>query len=91
MAHVGIAAITGSDIWKLDDGEANNLAGAVEKVARHYNIPDVASETKDWIALIIMASTIYGPRMAARWAEKRTPPPAPAAQDADNRVIQLQH
>jgi hypothetical protein len=86
MAHIGIAAITGSEVWKLDDREGENLAGAVQKVARHYNIPDVASETKDWIALIIMASTIYGPRFAARWAENNTPPAPPARQDQDNVI-----
>jgi hypothetical protein len=86
MAHIGIAAASGSDVWRLDDKEGENLAGAIQKVARHYNIPDVASETKDWIALIIMASTIYGPRFAARWAERKTPPPPPSAREQDNVV-----
>lgn len=89
MAHIGVATLTGSDIWRLDDREGENLAGAIQKVARHYNIPDVASETKDWIALIIMASTVYGPRFAARWAQRNTVPPAPPAQDQDNRIVQL--
>lgn len=89
MAHIGICAITQSEVWRLDDKEGETLAGAVQRVARHYNIPDVASETKDWIGLIIVASTIYGPRFAARWAEKRTPPAPPSAQDSDNNVVIL--
>lgn len=86
MAHAALAVAFRSDKIGIDEGEAEKLAGAIQKVARHYNIPDVASETKDWIALIIVAGTVYGPRMAASWAEKRTPPPAPTAQEADNLI-----
>lgn len=86
LAHLGISRITGSEIWEIDVKEGETLAAAVQKVARHYNIPDVASETKDWIALMIVMSTIYGPRFVARHAEKRTPPPPPSAGEQDNVV-----
>lgn len=73
----------------IDDGEGEKLASAVQKVLRHYDLPDVASETKDWIGLIIVAGSIYGPRMASKWADDRTPPPPPSPQDADNNLITL--
>ena len=63
--------------------EGEKLAGAVQKVLRHYDLPDVASETKDWIGLIIVAGSIYGPRMAAHWAEKNAPDPKTRKAAAD--------
>ena len=73
----------------IDEMEGEKLAGAVQKVLRHYDLPDVASETKDWIGLIIVAGSIYGPRMAAHWAEKNTPPAPRSAQEEDNNVVTL--
>lgn len=87
MAHAAIALAFNAPKMTLDEIEGDKLAGAVQKVLRHYDLPDVASETKDWIGLIITAGSIYGPRMAAHWAEKNTPPPAPTRQEADNNVI----
>lgn len=89
LAHAGISIAFNAPKLQLDDMEGEKLAAAVQKVLRHYDLPDVASETKDWIGLIIVAGSIYGPRMAAHWAEKNTPPPPPTAQDADNGIIQL--
>lgn len=72
MAHVGLSMAFQSEKLLLEDSEGEKLSGAVQKVLRHYNIPDVASETKDWIGLIICAGSIYGPRVAAAWADKKT-------------------
>lgn len=88
MAHTALAVIAG-EMWSLDDAEGEKLASAVQKVVRHYNIPDVASETKDWIGLIITAGTVYGSRFAATWADKRKPPPPPTPEQADNNVVQI--
>lgn len=89
MAHVAVSAITGNDLWQLDDAEGDKLATAVQKVTRHYNIPDVASETKDWIGLIIVAGTVYGTRFAAAWADKKAPETPPTREQSDN-VVALQ-
>lgn len=86
MAHAAIAIAFNAPTLSIDDMEGEKLAGAVQKVLRHYDLPDVASETKDWIGLIIVAGSIYGPRMAAHWATKNTPEPAPTPQHADNIV-----
>lgn len=89
MAHAGLSIAFNSPKLAIDEMEGEKLANAVQKVLRHYDLPDVASETKDWIGLIIVAGSIYGPRMAATWAEKHTAPPAPHPQDADNNVVGL--
>ena len=73
----------------IDDGEGEKLASAVQKVLRHYDLPDVASETKDWIGLIIVAGSIYGPRMASSWADKHAAPAPRSAQEDDNNVVTL--
>lgn len=91
MVHAGIAVAFQAPTLSLDDVEGDKLAGAVQKVLRHYDLPDVASETKDWIGLIITAGAIYGPRMAAYWATKNTPPPPPTREQADNNVVTLTH
>lgn len=86
MVHAGVAIAFSAPKLAIDEMEGEKLAGAVQKVLRHYDLPDVASETKDWIGLMIVAGSIYGPRMAAHWADKHAPPPPPSAQDADNNL-----
>lgn len=87
MAHAAAAIAFASPKLTLDEMEGEKLAGAIQKVLRHYDLPDVASETKDWIGLMLVCGSIYGPRMAAHWAEKNTAPPPPSAQEADNMVV----
>lgn len=89
MAHVGLSVAFGTERLQLDDSEGEKLAAAVEKVARHYDIPDVASETKDWIGLIICAGTIYGSRFAAWKMEKMAEPPPENRQSQDNKVVAM--
>ncbi len=89
MAHAGLAIAFNAPKLTLDEMEGEKLAGAVQKVLRHYDLPDVASETKDWIGLIIVAGSIYGPRLAAHWAEKNTPPPPRSPQEEDNNLVTL--
>lgn len=86
MAHVAMATAFRSDLLVLDDSEGEKLANAVQKVLRHYDLPDVASETKDWIGLILAAGAVYGPRVAAAWANKNAAPPPPTRGEADNVV-----
>lgn len=89
MVHAGLAVAFNAPKLELDATEGEKLAGAVEKVLRHYNLPDVASETKDWLGLIICCGAIYGPRMAAYWAEKNTPPKPQSKAEADNNVVSI--
>lgn len=90
LAHSAIAMAFSAPKIMIDDGEAEKLGSAIQRVLRHYDLPDVASETKDWLSLLIVAGSIYGPRIASSWADNRTPPPpAPSEQEADNSFIQL--
>jgi hypothetical protein len=89
MAHAGLAMAFNAPKIEIDQMEGEKLAGAVQKVLRHYDLPDVASETKDWIGLMIVCGSIYAPRLAARWAEKNTPPPPRSAGEEDNRVVSI--
>lgn len=89
LAHSAIAMAFSAPKLVIDETEGEKLAGAVQKVLRHYDLPDVASETKDWIGLVIVAGSIYGPRMASHWADKHAAPPPPSEQDADNNLVTL--
>lgn len=89
LAHSAIAMAFSSPRIMIDDGEGEKLASAVQKVLRHYDLPDVASETKDWIGLVIVAGSIYGPRLASKWADDHTPPAPKSAQEEDNNVTLL--
>jgi len=48
----------------LERDEAAKLAGAIEKVSRHYPV-NIAPKAVDWTNLAICAVTIYGTRIAA--------------------------
>lgn len=86
MAHSAAAIALSAPRLTIDEMEGEKLASAVQKVLRHYDLPDVASETKDWIGLMLVAGSVYGPRLASYWADKNTPPPPPSPQEADNMV-----
>ena len=90
MVHVGLSVAANSERWVLDDSEGEKLANATQKVLRHYDLPDIASETKDWIGLIITAGTIYGSRFASAYADKHRAPPPKSEQEEDNNVMLLQ-
>lgn len=85
MAHAALGIAFRTDKLELDDTEGEKLSGAIQKVLRHYNIPDVASETKDWIGLIIVAGSIYGPRIAAASFDKKTRQQQTARDEASTR------
>lgn len=77
-----LATITGNQMLAIDTDEAGKLAQAMQRVARHYDVPGLSQQTIDWIGLIQTVGAIYGSRiMAARMeraAERATkPPPAP--------------
>ena len=89
MAHVGFAVAFRSPDLELAETEGEKLAAAVQKVARHYDIPDIASETKDWIGLIICCGAIYGPRISAAFMDKKMRETAAKAQDEGSNVVSM--
>jgi hypothetical protein len=86
MAHVGLAMALRSPDLELADVEGERLASSLTKVLRHYDIPDIASETKDWIGLIICCGAIYGPRISAAFMEKKMKEATERAQDTGANV-----
>lgn len=89
MAHVGLAVAFRSPDLELAETEGEKLAAAVQKVARHYDIPDIASETKDWIGLIICCGSIYGPRISAAFMEKKMNEQAAKAEADGSNVVHM--
>lgn len=62
--HMLISGITRAEELLLEKEEADKLAEAMGKVARHYNV-EVAAKTTDWINLGIVAGGVYVPRFLA--------------------------
>jgi len=89
MVHIGLAVATRSPDMELADSEGEKLAAAIQKVARHYDIPDIASETKDWIGLIICCGSIYGPRISAAFMEKKMTEADAKAQAEGANVVHM--
>lgn len=64
--HVGLAAITKSPEWEIDEGEAKSLAAASARCARHYPILDkVGDKAIDHLNLISVLGGVYGTRIFA--------------------------
>lgn len=79
FAHVALATVVKNDAWSLDDGESKRLADAASKVLKHYDTPAFSAQAMDWIGLIMVAGSIYGPRiMATRASSPRRPVPQAA-------------
>jgi hypothetical protein len=84
VMHAFLAELTGKEIFRLEQSESDQLAGAINNVARHYNPPKIAAVTADWIRLGRVVGQVYGGRIFAarmmRAAElKETPTPKPPA------------
>lgn len=72
------AALLRTPELMLDQPEANMLAQNTANVLRHYPSVQMPAQMVDWVALMMAAGTIYGPRMIAirnnRMAARRAPP-----------------
>lgn len=99
--HSGIAMMANIPELALDEasGEHTKLARAIERVKRHYDLPNVSPIAVDWFMLAKTAGLIYGSRIIAynlrQRAENARPinqpaqvqtsaPAAPAAPKAPN-------
>lgn len=82
--HMMGAALLKTPELAIDAQEAQMLAKASAAVAEHYDfIPD--PKTQAWFNLVMVAGTIYGPRLFVIAGKRRQPqvkpatPPAPAS------------
>lgn len=70
--HLGLANILHAPELVISDEEAALLRGAAEKVARHYDMPDLPAKMIDWTNLIVALGTVYGTRAIAMRARLET-------------------
>lgn len=62
IIHVGVAGMTRSPEWTLDDKEAETLSGSLANVMEQFDIrPDPKIEAI--VGLCVTATSIYGPRV----------------------------
>lgn len=78
--HAMLAGWTKNADWDLDDAEAEKIATRAANVARHYDVPEVAQKTKDWVMFIQACGAIYGPRIMSQVYEARAKNARPAPQ-----------
>lgn len=69
---------------EISSDEGEKLGKAISNVTRHYNLPGVSPEARDWIALIQVCAIIYGARymsmrLDARMAAAKDVSPKPEA------------
>lgn len=55
----------------LSQGEAEQLAAGLGRVARHYPVLVATQQTMDWIAFIGVVGAVYGPRAVAYGARTK--------------------
>jgi hypothetical protein len=79
--HSFLHGLTGQDWLKIEEAEANTLGGAINNVARHYDIPQVTQKAADWIRLARAIGMVYGGRiMYAASLRKPKPVAVPKAE-----------
>lgn len=81
-----LATITGNSRLVVEPEEAQRLATALQRVARHYDVPGMKQETLDWIGLIQTAGAIYGSRIMAARFERMSEPNPKAGMKAEAKV-----
>lgn len=69
-----LAKITGVDAMKIDTEESKLLSEGIVNVSKHYNTL-IDAKTADWLVLLGVVATIYGPRimLLMRKPEKKAP------------------
>jgi len=94
MGHAVLSASLKAPRLAIDEAEAEKLAAAVDAVLSHYVAIDVDPKTRDWMGLIMVAGSIYGPRVLAAMMEvkprERQAPAPQAATELKPTVPQTQ-
>ena len=69
--HALLAQVTETPEIAITEDEGKAFTKASQNVMRHYSV-QTTQKTLDWIALIGVAASIYGPRLAAVGIRKRS-------------------
>ena len=72
--HVGLVIKTGSDVWALDESEANDLIRAFVNAQKHF-APEVSQKAIDIGLLIAAIGRTYGMRAVSYAMEVKSRPP----------------
>jgi hypothetical protein len=70
-SHVMLASLLDTEELMLNDGEAGNLAQAIQRVEALYEKSILSEEASAWLNLTIVAATVYGPRYMAMRARQQ--------------------
>lgn len=86
--HAMLHSITQSVLFEIDENDADKMAKAIANVTRHYDVPQMAQKTVDWIMCIQTMGAVYGPRIMAIRMERaaRNARPAPQSVHAPRNV-----
>lgn len=81
-------SLTQSVLFEIDENDAEKMAKAIANVTRHYDVPQMAQKTVDWIMMIQCTGVIYGPRIMAMRMERaaRNAKPIPQSPMAPRNV-----
>lgn len=72
------AAFFSAPEWELQESEAKSLAAAISEVEKHYKIPGMSEERAAILGLVLVAGSIYAPRIiltATKRKRKNSPSP----------------
>lgn len=87
IIHVGIAGVTKTPEMKLEDDEAESLAGATSNVLAEFDIrPDPKIEAI--VGLVTVSALIYGPRIYLITERKKAEAVAARDRDEDRTIYQ---
>lgn len=78
--HAMLHSITQASVFDIDEDDAAKLAQAISNVTRHYDVPQMAQKTVDWIMLMQSVGAVYGPRVMAMRLERSMRNAKPPAQ-----------
>lgn len=69
--HLGMATFLKSEYVALSEDESQNLAKAITRVTQLYDIPVMGEKAMAWTNLLMVAGTVYGPRIVAGKVAKK--------------------
>lgn len=81
-----LAAICQTPELALSQPEAEQLANGITNVARHYNAGNISTKMVDWGNLVMVCGMVYGPRIVALGAAKKSTSKKDAAPVQDKVV-----
>jgi hypothetical protein len=86
--HFGMANIFKSELIAITKDESETLSAAITRVTELYEIRILPEKQMAWLNLIIVAGSIYGPRVAASSLKKKAKK-GPQTIESINRITEV--